>query len=195
LERKFGRTVQDRLASREIEHLSIFALAPMPLLIKLGTLLTDIRDIDVYQFHREPKGWSWPEDEEAIEIQVEQPSNTDGPPALVIALSATVTEDRIHRVMGDDISIWRVTIPSPTQECIRSCYDLATFCKIVRPLLNKIKAAHGHDATLSIFPSAPVSTMLELGRMRQPKADMNWLVYDEYRGGFNEAVRIQRNPD
>ena len=192
LERKFDRKVQDRLANREIDHLSVFALAPMPLLIRLGTLLTEIRDADVYQLHREPKGWAWPDDSEKIELRVEKPTTLGGPPALVIALSATIHDSRVKAVTGEDVSIWRVTIPEPTQECVRSRSDLAAFRSVVRPLLNEIKALHGHDTVLSIFPSAPVSTMVELGRVRQPKADLNWVIYDENRtlGGFVKAVEI-----
>ncbi len=193
LDRKFDRKVQERLEDGEIEHLSLFTLSPMPLLIRLGTLLTEIRDVDVYQLHREPKGWGWPEKDETIDLQVERPNQKDGPPALVIAMSATVDDTRIENVLGDKTSIWRVTIPKPNQECIRSRADLAAFRGIVRPLLNEIKAAHGHDAQLSIFPAAPVSTMVELGRVRQPKADMDWVIYDENRdlGGFVKAIRIE----
>ena len=192
LDRKFARKVDERLEDREIEHLSIFAVAPMPLLVRLGTLLTEIRNIDVYQLHRNPKGWAWPEEKETIDVEVNEPVEIKGAPALVIALSATIDDSRIQRVMGEEISLWRVTIPSPNQECIRSRRDLITFSEVMRQLMDKIKAKHGHDATLSIFPAAPVSTMVELGRVRQPKADMNWVIYDENRaaGGFSKAIKL-----
>jgi len=34
--------------------------------------------------------------------------------------------------------------------------------------------------------------MVELGRVRQPKADLNWIIYDENRalGGFTKAIGI-----
>jgi hypothetical protein len=103
--------------------------------------------------------------------------------------------------MGDSAAIWRITIPEPNQECIRSKADLTAFRQTVRLLLNEIKASHGQDAVLPIFPAAPVSSMVELGRVRQPKADMNWIIYDENRalGGFTKAVEIgtierQANP-
>jgi hypothetical protein len=164
----------------------------MPLLIRLGTLLTEIRDVDVYQLHREPKGWTWPCVEQAIDLRVDKPSIRNGPPALVVALSATIDDSRVRQVMGDNVAIWSVTIPEPTQECIRSKADLSSFRQVLRPLLNEIKATHGQDAVLSVFPAAPVSSMVELGRVRQPKADLDWIIYDENRalGGFTKAVEI-----
>lgn len=193
LERKFERKVQDRLEKGEIEHLSIFGLSPMPLLIKLGTLITDIRDVDIYQLHRKPKGWRWPEESKGIEFLVQRPTVVCGQPTLVISISATIDDSRIHSVLGKEISLWRVSIPKPNQECIRSREDLSSFSSTVRSLMDEIKAAHGHGATLSIFPAAPVSTMVQLGLLRQPKADMNWVIYDENRdlGGFVETIQIK----
>jgi hypothetical protein len=192
LERKYERKIHDRLTNGEIDHLSVFALAPMPLLIRLGTLLTEIRDVDVYQLHREQKGWTWPSVDKGIDLKIEKPSRYDGAPSLVIALSATIDDSRVKSVMGDDTAIWRITIPEPTQECIRSKADLFAFKQTARLLLNEIKASHGQDAVLSIFPAAPVSAMVELGRVRQPKADLGWIIYDENRalGGFTKAVEI-----
>lgn len=196
LERKFERKIQDRQANGEIDHLSVSALAPMPLLIRLGTLLTEIRDVDVYQFHREPKGWAWPSVDQGIDLRVDKPTICDGLPALVIALSATIDDSRVRQVMGDNAAIWRITIPEPTQECIRSKADLSSFRQVIHLLLNEIKARHGQDAILSIFPASPVSAMVELGRVRQPKADLNWIIYDENRalGGFTKAIEIG-NPE
>ena len=57
---QFERRVRDRVSRHELDHLSVFALAPQPLLILLGTLLGDIVPADVYQRHREPPTWSWP---------------------------------------------------------------------------------------------------------------------------------------
>jgi SMODS-associated and fused to various effectors sensor domain len=55
----FQQTVRLRLRAGDISHLSVFAVAPQPLLILLGSLLSDIPAADIYQLHREPPGWSW----------------------------------------------------------------------------------------------------------------------------------------
>lgn len=193
LKRKFKRLLKERFSEGEISHVSVFALAPMPLLIRLGTLLTDIHDVEVFQLHRKPKGWKWPMDNRDLKLLVLRPEKTTNPPALVISLSASIEDERIYRVLGREVSIWRVTISQPNQECIRSRKALSEFYLQMLALMDEIKSAHGHDATLSIFPAAPVSAMVELGRARQPKADMDWVIYDENRdlGGFVEALRIE----
>jgi len=49
-----------------------------------------------------------------------------------------------------------------------------------------------YAAMLHVFPAMPVSLAVELGRVRMPKADMPWLVYDQVnaRGGFVRALTI-----
>ena len=189
---KFEKRVRERLASGEVDHLSVFALAPQPLLILLGTLLTDIPKVDVFQLHREPQGWSWPKRPRVQQFLVRAPAQTSGPPVLVLSLSASVTDGRIEQVMGPNVSIWSVTIPTPNNDFTKSREQLGLFRAEMRTLLDRIKAAHGQTTPLHIFPAASVSACVELGRVRQPKADTPWKLYDQVnaRGGFVHAFDI-----
>jgi hypothetical protein len=188
----FERQVHERVAAGDVDHLSIFSLAPQPLLILLGTLLGDIVPAAVYQRHREPATWAWPATADEVPFNVTEPANTNGQPALVLGVSATITADRIAAALGSEPSIWAVTVPEPHNDVIKSGRQLADFRATVRPLLDRIKAAHGQNVTLHIFPAAPVSLAVELGRIRMPKADMSWLIYDQSnaRGGFIRALSI-----
>jgi hypothetical protein len=109
LRRKFENRVRERLALGEVDHLSVFSLAPQPLLILLGTLLGDIVPSDVYQRHREPPTWKWPRNLATQEFELREPITASGTPALVLASSATVVEERITSLLGRDASIWIVT--------------------------------------------------------------------------------------
>ncbi len=191
LEGKFTRSVKERIALGEVDHLSVFGLAPQPLLILLGSLMIDIKHADVFQLHREPAGWAWPPSAPTVPFSVQKPSSFDGPPALVLALSATVTPDRITDVLGDNASVWTVTIPTPNNDFVKTRGQLAEFRKLVRPLLDQIKAHHGQRTPLHVFTAAPVSLSIELGRIRMPKADMPWEIYDQVgQHGFIPAITI-----
>jgi SMODS-associated and fused to various effectors sensor domain len=192
LRRKFNQRVRERLADGSIQHLSVFATAPQPLLILLGTLLGDIVPADVYQRHREPTTWEWPATAVTPEFEVHEPTNTFGPPALVLALSATVTADRIATVLGAEVSIWLVTVPKPHNDVIKSRDQLSQLRTVLRPLLNRIKAIHGQTSPLHVFPVAPIASAIEFGRVRMPKADMPWHIYDQVNalGGFMPSLTI-----
>jgi hypothetical protein len=55
-----------------------------------------------------------------------------------------------------------------------------------------MKAIHGQTTTLHVFPAVGVSTAIEFGRVRMPKADAPWQLYDQVnaRGGFIPALTI-----
>jgi hypothetical protein len=54
------RSVFDRQAgSTAIKTLSVFALAPVPLLVHLGHRLGDIEHVELYQRHRDLQDWCW----------------------------------------------------------------------------------------------------------------------------------------
>lgn len=192
LQTKFDRQVRERLSEGEIEHLSVFAIAPQPLLILLGSLMTDIIKVDVFQLHREPQTWSWPDQAKNISFEVKEPETEVGTPALVLELSATVSSDRILSVLGNDTAIWRLTVPEPQNDLIKSRQQLAEFRSVVRRLLNRIKERHGQQTILHIFPVTSVSTAIEFGRVRMPKAEMPWQLYDQInaRGGFIPAISL-----
>jgi hypothetical protein len=194
LRRKFKAGVSDRLSVGEIAHLSVFAIAPQPLLILLGHLLGDILPIDVYQRHREPAPptWVWPKAACTEPFEVRVPATTSGAPALVLALSGTVATDRIASVLGKEASIWTVTVQNPHNDLVKSTVQLSEFRSLIRRLLNEIKAAYGQATLLHVFPVAPVSVAIEFGRVRMPKADMPWKIYDQVnsRGGFIPALFI-----
>ena len=188
----FERRVRERAASGEVDHISIFAIAPQPLLILLGSLMIDITNAEVFQRHREPQTWSWPDRACAVKFTLEEPKSFTGKPALVLALSAAVTDDRITDVLGQDASIWRVTVPNPNTDLIKSRTHLSSFRSFIRPLLDRIKERHGQTTPLHLFPVAGVSIAVEMGRVRMPKAHMPWQIYDQVNalGGFVPAISL-----
>jgi len=193
LRRMVEMQVRPRLANGDIGHLSIFAFAPQPLLMLLGFLLSDIPAAEVYQLHREPQDWRWQEHPNNFEYVVQEPGEIKGNPALVLSLSATITDDRINTVRGGDVTIWQVTVPEPNNDFLKSRQQLRQFRKTMRSLLNKIKTLHGEDAVIHVFPAVPVAIAVEFGRIIMPKSDLPIKIYDQNRerGGFTYALELK----
>jgi SMODS-associated and fused to various effectors sensor domain len=180
-----------RFAQGNVEHLSIFALAPQPLLMLLGNLLCDIQAAEVYQLHREPPDWRWQADPEGFAYQISEPARTDGPPALVFSLSATISDERIEACIPG-ASIWKLSSPEPNNDFLKGRGQARQFRQFVRELLNRIKATYGEHVTLHVFPAMPVALAVDFGRIIMPKADLRLQVYDQNQslGGFAPAVRL-----
>ena len=193
LRRLFERKVKERIEQKEIKQLSVFALAPQPLLFELGRLLGDIVPVTVHQKHREPSTWRWQPGQPAITFRVQEYEGSfRSTVALKLALSATVTDDRINAVLGEDVAIWSLTAENPHNDIMRRPEDLVEFKRNLRRLLDRIKAMHGEGAMINVFPALPNSAAVEVGRVWMPKADLPLNIYDQNRaaGGFILTLAI-----
>ncbi|MDR2947641.1 MAG: HNH endonuclease [Prevotella sp.] len=190
---QFKLQIKPRLMQGNTDHYSVFALAPQPLLVKLGVLLNDLNNVKVYQKHREPSTWKWQTTSPDIEYILREPADKTKVPVLVFSLSATVTYDRIQKALGGNASIWEITISgTPHNDVLKTEVLLSDFRCIVRNTFDKIKSHHG-CTELHIFPAMPVSASVELGRVWMPKVDMPMVIYDanKAKNDFYKTITIR----
>lgn len=188
----FKRQVRPLIDAGSPLHFSMFALAPIPLLIKLGVLFTDKVPLRVYQLHREPQTWKWLDGPTGFAFKVNKPEKLSNPPALVISLSDRISTDRITDVLGNEVSIWELTVDDPHNDFLKSEDQLARYRTTVRRLLADIAGSHGRTTPISVFPAMPVACALEFGRVRMPKADPDLVIYDQNNAHrrFKRAISI-----
>ena len=194
LQRRFRSIVQPRIDDGEIQHLSVFAIAPQPLLIELGRLLSDVMPIDVYQHQKEPEdNWIWNNDQSVkdISFRIISPPHSGDKIALNLSLSGTIVNDRIYAVLGENVAIWTITIDEPNRDFLKARKHLVAFRQTFSLLLDKIKSIHGHNNVLHVFPACPVSIAVEIGRVWYPKADLSMRLYDQNMNGFSYALDIE----
>ncbi|PKL23530.1 MAG: HNH endonuclease [Spirochaetae bacterium HGW-Spirochaetae-3] len=179
LKRNYVRMVGPKLSDPSIKHFSIFALAPIPLLFVLGSLITDKLTCRTFQLHREPApSWKWREDDCDLGFKIIPPTECSGIPVLALSLSDSIDPARIGRSVQGTSAVWKITVSSPHNDLIQSEQQLSEFRKILRSCIVQIGEAHGKDTPIHILPAIPVSCAIELGRIRMPKADSPWLIYD-----------------
>ena len=174
-------------------HFSVFGFAPMPLLIRLGTLLTDKIPAQVYQLQREPEQtWQWTDAAPEVTYIIHEPQAITGPPALIISLSAPIAPDRVTSVLGQHVTVWELTIEGQHNDFLKTLQQLSEFRKVCRRLMVLISKKHGVDIPLAVFPAMPVACAVDLGRIRMPKAEMPWIIYDynNTRAAFVAALKI-----
>ena len=195
LGRQFETAIRNRIERQDIRHLSVFALAPQPLLIELGRLLGDIVPAAIHQRHREPATWAWQDDQPALVLNVGEHASGAGPIALKLAVSADVDDARIRAVLGDDTAIWSITATGAHNDILRRPEDQANYRRLLRGLFNRIKAVHGQSTVIHVFPALPASLAVETGRVWMPKADAPLRLYDQNgASGFARAFDIGHVP-
>lgn len=189
--RNFDRKIRPLI--EEGHHFSIFGLAPVPLLIRLGTLFTDKVPAQLYQLQREPEQtWRWDEESRHTSYLIRQPDSYDNPPVLIISLSATIARERILAVLGPNVSIWELAIERPHNDFLKTTGQLSEFRTACRKLLVLIAQEHGNDTPLTIFPAMPLACAVDFGRIRMPKSEMPWVIYDQNNNAseFIKALEI-----
>jgi hypothetical protein len=195
LKKEFDRQIRVRVEEAQPNQFSVFALASQPLLILLGSLFTDKVPAIVYQLHREPKTWKWQPHPDNFHFRINEPADKSGVPVLIFSLSAKIGVERVESVLKGKTAIWELTICECHNDFLRSEAQLSMFREAVRKIMVKIKAEHPNAAELKLFPAMPLSCAVELGRVRMPKADLPWVIYDQNNKhqNFIETLTIGAN--
>ncbi|HLY67631.1 MAG TPA: SAVED domain-containing protein, partial [Chloroflexota bacterium] len=163
-----------------LAHLSLFALAPIPLLIAFGKAVGDIISADVYERHRAPQDWRWRmATEPDFDYQVIAPPNATGDRvALKLSLSDVVPDSGITAFLTPETPTYTITVNSPRRGFLEAKEQLERFKFHWSGLLTDIRAKHGEDCQVHVFAAVPASIAVEIGRSLLPKSDARLFLYD-----------------
>jgi len=181
----------------KVGHLAVFALGPIPLLMHLGSRLSNKVPATLFQRHRDNEGWTWKDDGPAVTYTVEclQDRGRGSPVALVLALSGTIALDALPERVRMASTTYRITldgvVPNPT--FLRRPQDLDGFKKALFEALGTISLEHGLIQEIDLFPAVPAPVAVLCGRERLPKVHPRFRVYDHdaAAGGFNYKLTVQ----
>lgn len=187
LRKKFDREIRGRFADGDLQHLAVFGFAPIPVLMELGRLMSDLSAVSVYGRHREPKpSWLWQNDRNPLRFTYTPGKQGPGKVALKLSITDAILDDRVLRALpGEDVSIWEIRSDRLGANELRNETDLVGFRELVGKTFDTIKNQHGMDVDLSVFPAIPIACAIEFGRTWQQKVHPSFSVYDQTKGhGF-----------
>jgi hypothetical protein len=165
-------------ASGPIGHISVFAFAPIPLLIDFGRLVGDKLDADVFNYHRKPKGWVWPTKTSRLRFSTELPANAApaSEVALAISISSVVQTASVASVIPPETPVFHLRASDPAVDALRSPEDLHKFVQEARAAM---EAIHRTGASrIHVFGGIPVAAAVEFGRCLLPKLHGELVLYD-----------------
>jgi hypothetical protein len=190
------RVVETTMSEDKTNHLSIFPLAPMPILIFAGSILGDKISCDLYQKHRDTEDWKWKEDGEPIRYKFHElrKGKDRKKVALLLSLSGSIDISGLPADVIVDASVYEITLDSvdPHPGFFRRKDDLDKFRDVYQRALRAIGTKHGKLDFLHLFPAAPAPIAVTCGRGLMPKADPTIVVYDEDKrlGGFTKILEV-----
>ena len=195
------RTGLDRLTARvveavtagDIETVSVFALAPIPSLVYLGSKLDDKTETRLFRRKRvdDVTAWAWDDGIQTPKFDVALVSSPTpaNEATVIVELTSPVKESRLPSGLT---SLPRVII-SPTEqmphpELISTRAALEEFGRAWREALARIENDFPDVRTLHLIASVPAPAAIAMGRYRMRTAQPTMVVYQLADEGYEAAM-------
>jgi len=196
IKRTVERLYEPGMEVNETRHISLFAMAPIPLLVFLGNQLSNKVEVEVLQRHRDTEDWVWKTTGAPVEYRFAKVrEGTDRTlVAFVLSLSGKIHIDSLPSKIDDRFTVYELTLagidPSPTFLRLRE--DLIRFKDTYQAALRTISRNHGQIEAIHLFPAVPAPVAVHCGRELLPKVDPKLLVYDfdKRTGGFTLTIEV-----
>ncbi len=171
-----------------VEHLSIAAFAPIPLVMKLGALIGDKRPAHVLDLPNNK--WLWRDDEAAKEtaddwFDYEVPASL--PRRIFVGINVSNHARDFEQIVGDT-PIVHFSAKSPRRELIGSQINLDGFKRRFNDFLIRINRSGAQE--LDLLPVTSLSAGLEVGRGLLQKTFNRVTVWDYQDGDWVRALNL-----
>ena len=198
IKRQIERVVSDVVELEKTHHVSLFALAPMPLLVYAGNLLGNKIPTDLFQRHRDSEKWTWKTDGKLAEYKFEKirEGANDDKVVLILSLSGKIHLEKLPAEVIEDASVYEIRLDgeTPNPNFLRQKQDLAAFKDIYQLALREIGSNHGKLEKLHLFPAVPAPIAVLCGREMMPKIDPILVIYDNDKrhSGFRMILEVNK---
>jgi hypothetical protein len=196
IDRHMERMFADGGEAADATHVSVFGLAPIPLLVHLGSRLTNKVAVDLYQRHRDTEDWAWKADGEPVRyaVRLRQEGKPGGPVGLMVALSGAIPTESLPEPLRSDGWVYEIALEGRTADptFLRQRRDLDAFRLVYQEALGLIAGQHGILASIDLIPAVPAPVAILLGRERLPKVHPALRVFDHDRtsGGYQHRLDV-----
>jgi hypothetical protein len=186
--------VEQSIASREVEHLSIFAIAPIPLLVYLGSRLDDKTDTRLFQKHRNGgQGWRW--DATAPIHDFSTSATVGATAARAVVLVASLTAE-VHRANLPDAlhGLPSFEIRPEADRFGPSLFShpdtLRNFADRWRTLLAEVEETCPGAIRWHLVVAAPLTPAIEMGRAFMRGAQPPTEVYERQNDTYTPVIQV-----
>lgn len=186
--------VRQAADSGDVEHISVFAIAPVPLLVYLGWHLDDKTPTRLFQKHRDQFiGWSWSNQDGPVDFEIvaskQDASATDV--ALVCALTSEVSRAVFPSATADAPVIEvRPASEPPKPTLLSHEQSLANFAEQWRAALAMAEAYFPNAKRWHLIASAPITASVEAGRAIMRDVHPPVTVYERTDSAYQAVLTI-----
>lgn len=182
IDRKLEKFYSD-LKRNKIEHVSVFGLGPIPLLMHLGSRMDNKIKTKIFQRHRDGEGWEWKNEEPKAKyaFEVVKVGKYKSKVALLLSLSGPVDRGLLPESVNADYYIYELSVkPIPNYNFLRVEEDLFMFEKTFTSAISEIKNKHPELELVEVFPAVPAPVAIVCGRSLNKNSDPKLKVFNTY---------------
>ena len=193
--RSFESKVVNRVEDFEngYTNISVFAIGPIPLLVKLGELLSNKQSIDVYQLHKNTSSWEWETEGPDTIYTVRYVAECEEPKKiiLILSLSGQIRHEEVRSTISWDDALVVEMTPNHKQDSdyLRQKVQLNRFINCYQSLKEDLRKKCSSKVDMHVFAAVPTSVAVEIGRYHNPTVDSPLVIYN-YNGGMYSKVLV-----
>ena len=160
----------EKIKEKEAKVGEIFPLSPIPLLIHLGSLLTDTVSYSIYQFDREKGFWvsENPGLNKDIMLAVKKEIKECDELAVLVSISGYVKMNSVKEVLGEEFDSLCVEVDDPDVKKVIYKEDVVNIQAKLKYEIEKLMQQQDYNK-IHLFYAGPAGLAIEIGRGINPK--------------------------
>jgi hypothetical protein len=192
--------VRQAVNSGDVEHISVFAIAPVPLLVYLGWCLDDKTPTRLFQKHRDQfVGWAWADQSEPIEFEVLSPERGLDNSAEDVVFVCAITSEVNPSALPDEIAeAPRIEVrplnASPDPTLMSHEQSLAKFAAQWRAALAAAESQYPNAKRWHLVASVPITVAIESGRAVMRDVHPPMTVYERGAESYQGVLVVNERP-
>lgn len=157
-----------------VPRFAVFSLAPIPLAIHLGFVLSDRVEVNCFQFQRDRFSWTWPTDagfDSNLKITGIPSEASDSPieVSIAIALSAVIDRRDVEDAAPRANYHLEICVDNPDVMWLKSPAQLSALALIIRTTLSTLRTKFPRCSRIHIFYAGPTGGAVVLGQQINPR--------------------------
>jgi len=174
---------------------AIFPLAPISACITLGYLLTNRPRVRLFQYHRDPQSWQWP-DVERPNIKMltldlpARPSRRKGELAICFNVSARVTDYQISTANKKFAGVVKMSVSTPSTGWLKSELQLKELAKKFREVFENCAQLFPRCHTWNLFCAVPAPVAVAIGQQLNPTMTPKVQLYEFQRPSYYTSLTL-----
>lgn len=193
IDAELARRILPLVESGEVERLSIFALARIPLLAYVGHQLGDKVPVELYQKHRtDGEGWAWPASGHEAKFEIVPTGDPASPnAALLISISGGDLAKVQRATNAGLVYTIRPIGETPSRTLLDSPATLRNFRAVYHDFMSMLEAKHAGVRSIDCFLAVPAPVAVICGRDLLKDVHPELVLYDLVDGEYRRAFTLK----